>query len=334
MNKLIERYVYDVTRRLNENERNEVAKELESIIADMLPDEANEQQISDALTKLGDPRLMAEQYRDKPRYLISPAMFDAYLQIMKLVIPIVAVVLAGVSAFATVFDTSRSFSAIYMLTNMVHNAVSGALQAAFWITAGFAIADYTGAWKKEWTIADLPEKPNFKEVQISRTSSIGEIIATIFFTIIFIVFILRSESLFIFIRSNVDVPSIINPFSSDAMLRFIPFLIITSIMSLAVSCFKLYYARWTFPLFIINTAYNVIWLSIMLYVINWPDLFNPDFPAIILPHFDNPEFLLRGIESGGRLFRIIFASILIFAGILDTLTSAVYTWKGRREQGN
>lgn len=40
MNNLIERYVYDVTRRLPEKDRDEVSSELKSNIYDMLPENA------------------------------------------------------------------------------------------------------------------------------------------------------------------------------------------------------------------------------------------------------------------------------------------------------
>jgi len=92
MNDMIGRYIYDVTRRLTKNERSEIKRELESSITDMLPDNPSGQDIIDVLTKLGAPRILAEQYRQKPQYLISPAMFDNYFSVLKEVTAIVAIV--------------------------------------------------------------------------------------------------------------------------------------------------------------------------------------------------------------------------------------------------
>lgn len=331
MNQLIERYIYDVTRRLSEKDRIEVSRELEANIMDMLPGDATEHQVTETLTRLGDPRIMAEQYRAKPRYLISPAMFDTYLSVLKMVVPIVAAVLACISAFATIFDVGASFSFITLFSNMTGSAMLGALQATTWVTLGFAIADYANLGKRAWTVADLPMKPNLKEVQISLASSIGEIIGTIFFTVLVVMMILRNESFLVFIRNTVDSTEMINPFTNEALLRLIPFIIITGVISIAVTSFKLYYGRWTMPLLIINTAYNCIWVGIVIYVINWPDLFNPEFKSVITPHLSDSEFLMRIIESDHNGFRIAFAAIMIFIALMDMAVSAVNTWKGSRK---
>jgi predicted transcriptional regulator len=55
MDNLIERYVYDVTRRLPEQERGEVGKELKSNIYDMLSDDADEAEIRTVLYELARP---------------------------------------------------------------------------------------------------------------------------------------------------------------------------------------------------------------------------------------------------------------------------------------
>ena len=76
MENLIERYVYDVVRRLPEQEQDEVGAELRSNIYDMLPEDAGDADVCAAITELGSPLLLAEQYRQNPRCLISPALYD------------------------------------------------------------------------------------------------------------------------------------------------------------------------------------------------------------------------------------------------------------------
>ena len=48
-NNLIERYVYDVARRLPEKDREDVKKELRANIYDMLPENANDEAIKKVL---------------------------------------------------------------------------------------------------------------------------------------------------------------------------------------------------------------------------------------------------------------------------------------------
>ncbi|HOK27788.1 MAG TPA: hypothetical protein PLI21_02040, partial [Methanomassiliicoccaceae archaeon] len=76
---LIERYIQAVTERLPDGTRDDVARELRANIEDMLPDEAGEEDVREVLEKLGSPSALANEYRQSKRYLIGPAMYDAYI---------------------------------------------------------------------------------------------------------------------------------------------------------------------------------------------------------------------------------------------------------------
>ena len=89
---LIERYVHDVARRLPEKEREDVKDELRANIYDMLPEGASEEQIRNVLYELGSPASLAGKYRQNPRYLISPAYYDEYVNVLKWVLPLVGVI--------------------------------------------------------------------------------------------------------------------------------------------------------------------------------------------------------------------------------------------------
>ena len=86
MKNMIERYVYDVIRRLPEDNREEVKKELYLNIDDMLGSNRSEEHIEQILLELGEPRLLALKYQTKERYLISPAYYDDYIRVLKVVI--------------------------------------------------------------------------------------------------------------------------------------------------------------------------------------------------------------------------------------------------------
>ena len=76
--KLIEVYIQEVTRRLPEKNREDIALELRSTIEDMLPDDYREEDVKSVLEKLGNPAILASGYRDQPMYLIGPRYFDVY----------------------------------------------------------------------------------------------------------------------------------------------------------------------------------------------------------------------------------------------------------------
>ena len=318
MNELVERYIYDVTRRLPEKERIEVGRELEASITDMLPDNPSEQETIDVLIKLGEPRKLAEQYRQKPQFLISPAMYESYIAVLKTVVAIVAGVLACIGAVMAF--TSESLYII--ISQTIGMAVEGALQAAFWVTIGFVIAERCGYKQKLWTVSDLPRLQNQAGTRISRTSSVVGLILTGFFTVLFTMMIVRNEWLFIVVHDS----EIINPLSQAALHRFIPYLIAFGVMGLVMHGLKLYWARWNLPLRVANVVNNIVWVSLAISILHWQDLMNEDFIEFVHDLNIFPNLTSSMI--------ITFTAFLFIAiALIDIGASVLNTRKGIRKPG-
>lgn len=89
---LIERYIYAVTRHMKKDEREDVAKELQSIIEDMLlercsEEEPNEATVKDVLNELGNPSDLYEKYSvDGKDYLIGAPYYGVYKSVMRTVL--------------------------------------------------------------------------------------------------------------------------------------------------------------------------------------------------------------------------------------------------------
>jgi hypothetical protein len=301
MNELIERYIYDVTRRLPEKDRGEVKRELEASILDMLPDSPGEHDIADALSKLGAPARLAEQYRQKPRYLISPAMYELYISVMKTVMPIVAAAFALLSLLTYLTAGFESVSKVIETT--VGAVVEGALQTAFWITLGFAIADRRGVSPKPWTVADLPHMPDRQGAYIKRSSSIVGMCLSVFFIALFIMMIVRDEWVMVLALGA----KVIYPFSRAALDRLIPYLLVIGIAALAMNGLKLYRAKWTPTLCGVNIVHNVLWASIVIYVLNWPDLFSDEMAAFSKTIAGGADIFSQGMSPAVIFFSVVFA---------------------------
>ncbi len=321
MNELIERYIYDVTRRLPEKERSEVKHELDASITDMLPNNPNEKDIMYVLTKLGAPRLLAEQYRQKPRYLISPAMYELYISVLKTVITIAAGIFGCIGALTAV----SSGSVGEIIRAAISTAMEGTLQAVFWVTFGFAMTEHYGLKLKPWTVSDLPRLPDQKGVKISRSSSIVGMTLSVFFTALLIMMIVRDEWFFVLVRNS----EVINPFSQAALGRSIPYLLLLGILGLAVSGAKFYWGRWNIPLCVINAAHNLIWVTVMIHILHWSDLFSMEFLAFAERTFTANADILTYIASGGTVNA--FSALLILVAVIDTGVAGWSTWKGMRE---
>ena len=330
---LIERYIYDVTRRLPEDERGEVKRELAANIADMLPDDPGEQEIIDVLTKLGPPRLLAEQYRQKQRYLISPAMFELYISVLKMVVLIVAVVCACVGAFLAVFSYGSAGEAAESIEAAIGTGIGttiamvieGALQAALWVTIGFIIAERAGSKQEPWTVKDLPRLPD-QTVTIPRSTSIVGMVFAVFFPVLLVTMILHGQWFLMWGQAS----EVINPFSHAALYRCIPFIILLGAIALIINGLKLYWTRWNARLCIVNIIQNIAWLCIVLYILHWPDLFSNEAIVFTNKLFENDANVLEFIQAGGIV--IFFTVVFIAAAAIDIGTSIWNTWKGARGQ--
>jgi hypothetical protein len=150
-NDWIERYIYAVTRHLPVKMRDDVTKELDSLIADMLAERCGdilpaEKDVRIVLTELGTPEELAAKYNgDEHHALISGSYFLLYKRILKIVLPIAA---AGI-AFASVlelcleWDLSPDPLALFSkaLGQTLAGILGGGIQAFAVITFIFAVLE-------------------------------------------------------------------------------------------------------------------------------------------------------------------------------------------------
>jgi hypothetical protein len=232
-----------------------------------------------------------------------------------------------------------------IIGNAIGMGIEGVLQAAFWVTIGFVIYERFGDGQyggkqsgdnqyegkqyggkdKQWSVKDLPDLPVKAEVNISRSSSIAGIILSVFFPVLLILMITRDKWVFFLVRGA----EVINPFSQAALDRFIPFLILFGALGVFINLLKLIWGRWNIRLCIANIIQNVIWLSAVLYILSWPDLFSAEFKGFAYSLFENDGGATGFLYSGGLV--IFFAIIFIAAAALDIGMSTWNTVKGRKE---
>jgi hypothetical protein len=132
---LIELYIQEVTRRLPEKNRADIALELQSTIEDMLPDDHTEQDVKAVLLKLGDPVTLAGGYRDRPMHLIGPRYYDVYISLLKMILPIAAVIsliaLVGDNPFRDTGNTVME-AILKIIGKGISSIISTGIQVFFW----------------------------------------------------------------------------------------------------------------------------------------------------------------------------------------------------------
>lgn len=117
----MERYIYQVVRRLPKAQRGEVEMELRELISDMFEEKGS---MEDVLAALGNPAVFAGQYRDGSRCLIGPEYYDRYVWLLKIVLICVSVTVPIVSVISGVLELRNT-----VLPEIVYAAASVAVDA-------------------------------------------------------------------------------------------------------------------------------------------------------------------------------------------------------------
>lgn len=329
MKNVIERYVYDVMRRLPEESRSEMEKELTANIEDMLRDNHSEENIEKVLLELGEPRLLATKYRTKERYLISPAYFDDYIRVLK----IVAIIFVSISLVFGSIDLALNLNVEtpwqmigQVFSKLFGDSFNSLLMAFAWVTVIFFIierAEEKSDFRK-WKLTNLPELPQKTNPKINRTGAVvGLIIETIFAMIFILLLINYLDVLGIYEGSTMVAPM----FTNEVVEAFIPVLIISVILSIIVSALKALYGIWNIKLTSIYTISKIFSTVVAIIFISYPNLFN------ILMFEKIAEYLTittnevaDGFATGIKIFSI-FLGIVVS---LDLISTWVKTLKGKR----
>jgi hypothetical protein len=286
---LIERYVYDVARRLPEKEREDVKKELRANLYDMLPAGASDDAVKKVLYELGSPVSLAEKYRTHPRYLISPAYFDEYLAALKWILPLVGVLVMLIGFAVGAFDAAKisgesmPFVISGILSNGVSMGVSAAFQALVWTTIGFAIAEHSGAKKQKvgehgWRVEDLPEVQNPK-AGIPLSEGIAELVLSVVFSIFALLFC-TGQLPFAMIFAQGDMV-FYNIFSQSFLNMLVPFILVSLLLSMVQAVAKIKDRSWSVFVCAAVVTKRLIDMAITLYLINQPNILSAEFQGFL-----------------------------------------------------
>lgn len=163
MTSLVDRYVLTALRRVPEQQRTDIDRELRASIADavdarMDAGAEHDAAVRETLLELGDPDRLADSYADRRTYLIGPELFGLWRRLMTLQYTVVLPIIIAVAVLVEVVDGGTIGSAIGAGINAI---LSAGVHLAFWTTLVFAVLERTGQGRKElglvWTPDSLPE---------------------------------------------------------------------------------------------------------------------------------------------------------------------------------
>ena len=316
--KMIDRYVYAVTEHLSENTREDVSLELRANIEDMLPEDPTESDVRIVLEKLGNPTILANEYSQKKRYLIGPALYDNYFTVLKLVIYIVTIVFLCITllkwALNPPFDGEFSQVSIQFFIDMIVIPFQGIVQGFLWVTVVFAILERTGVTegrltfgKKKWSPDDLPDVPASSKRKISRIETIFSMFCTVFFTALIYY---QSDLIGLYIKGDSGFHNVVPLFARERLKSYIIIILLFAMVQFCIFIWKFIAMKWTLPLAIANTINNVALSIFVCVMLSDASLFNQEILSKFADITNTSLTLITSIW-----LRSLWISAVIFIGI-------------------
>ncbi|HWL25618.1 MAG TPA: hypothetical protein VNR38_18030 [Ureibacillus sp.] len=318
---LIEVYVHEVTRRLPEKNRDDIALELRSTIEDMLPDDYQEEDVKSALEQLGSPAKLASGYRDWPTHLIGPRYFDIYTTFLKMILPIAAVI-AFISVFAEYvigYDGQDAIInvALELAGFGIWRMIDVGMQTFFWFTVVFAVIERMDKDKsneplttslKRWTpddlknIAYVPKKKAISKVEVFGGLMWTAIWATVYFY--------ANHLVGIYHGGGGTLEFIMPALNQDVLLSFWPIVIFVICLEILLSIYKLIEGQWTKGLAIFNAAFQFISAIVFIIILMNPDLIAENFISYMTDLFKITANQLNSWIVGVAIFAYMLSAII------------------------
>ncbi|WP_141994444.1 hypothetical protein [Bacillus sp. B4EP4a] len=313
---LIELYIQEVTRRLPEKNREDIALELQSTIEDMLPVDHTEQDVKSVLLKLGDPVTLASRYRDRPMHLIGPRYFDVYICLLKMILPIAAVIsligLIGDNPFRDMGNTVVD-AILIIIGKGIAGIISTGIQVFFWLTISFAILERVDTSKdqspltkdlKPWTPENLKDITNISK---KKAVPMIEIFASLLGLSVFAALYFNAANLLgVYEKRNGSLIFVTPSFNQDVLNSYWLLVSCVVIIGVLLAIYKLFLRRWTLKLALFHAIYQLLSTLTFIIIISNPDLLNPEFIAYQKTLFSTDEWK-TSIYWGLILISIFFA---------------------------
>ena len=315
MSKLIEKYIYDVTRRLKEEEREDVGNELRANILEMVEDESNEEEVKRALYSLGSPRQIANSYRNY-KGLISPIWMGDYLYTLKIVLIILGSIglVFGLIESLQSIESNMVFGTIFeVFFETIGNAFSSLLSGFAIVTLIFIAIDRYGEKKDDWKVEDLPEVPKKTDLSISRSGSIAGLIVTIIFGSIWLYILYYSNLYLGWFEVGGEWVVEESIFNLEYTRLFVLIFGVSLLVEAIVYAFKIKYAQWNYNLlimYVISKVFSVVVAVVFL----TGDLISVDFITRISTEL---SFTYDQVDNFINIFKSSIVGIIIVANIID-----------------
>jgi len=279
---LIQRYIYSIKRRLLSSGREDIAKEINSLIMDELEgkfgskEEYTKEQIEEVLLEMGHPREVAARYRGDKQYIIGPDVINMYKMVLGIAAAgttlglFISFVVSSFGVTGGAWEVTLEFLKLIPTVFSALLGVVGGVTIAFWLIDRFAKFD-----KKEldfnegWKPKDLPELPLENE-----RVRMWEPIVSITLTVIFAVFINSYASYggVPFVETWGDNITILPIFNIVALKQILPLWNLSILAALILQLILLRKGKWQLGTRIFEIGLSLFSIVILVVLLNTPIL--------------------------------------------------------------
>lgn len=304
---LMNRYIYQVVRRLPKSQREETAMELKELIEDMA--EQDGQTVENVIGKLGNPAAFARQYQDRGSYLIGPKYYEDYIWVLKIVM-LCVVASVVVSSIVQGFMQPEWIKGI--VEYITENGFSSLLFGFGSVTLVFAILERQNIKvdlrdEKKWTVDDLkgeaPPKsrwtpktmgtaPNKKSLISRGESTVGVVFTAVFCGII----LFAPHLLGAYVFEDKEFVRTIPLLNLDAWGRIAPVLVLALAIGFIDEVIRLVTGCYCKAVMASNIICNTLQLGLWIFAVRFLPFWNPDFIPEIAEEFG------RHVTSKGDIF--------------------------------
>jgi hypothetical protein len=328
---LIERYIYAVTKSFPKKQKMEIEEELKANIEDMVEqnngNESHEEKVKKVLLELGDPEILADNYRGSKKFLIGPVYYDIYLMVLKIVI---AAVVGGISIalFIKSFFTAN-IDIVNIGMEYLTSIFSGAMQAFAWTTLIFIIIERNYIKgkdemeeKESWDLSKLPLLPNKKTMIPVSEPIVAIVFTTIFFSVFLGILYTSPEAIAVYFERAGEMVRI--PIFNTAVLQSYRALFIgIFFLSIIKEVISLYYRKWNMKNSFISILIITITAILGVIIITDSSLWNPDFGTEILKNIET-DFDFIGFWDSFRNWVVAIFILVNIGEILSVVYKGIY----------
>lgn len=323
---LIDKYIEQVGDNLPRKDREDILKEIRSIVEDMLESRSqiagkpvDEAMTIDVLKEYGSPKNVATSYLP-PRYLIGPRLYPTFLMVLKLVLGIMALVVVVVTAVSLFQEPRTVEMAVELVVKKLVELLGSMLSVLGNVVFVFAIVEWALAQSRPENEETWDPRSLDGEVKtdvVKPWSQVPDIILTTIALLIFNLF----ASQFGATISDAAGKQIFIPAISNVFYTYLPWLNLIWVLGIGLNLALIRTGKWQTWSRWFEAGLNIAGMVLLILMASGPSIITDfsDKAAMLGQSGVELSNIYNGISIGVKSLLII----LIFVPVIEWVEKGV-----------